>query len=59
MEQRRSSVVGKARDATRVAFALAAFVPLAACGLKGALVQATPAASASAAAIAASAAPPR
>jgi predicted small lipoprotein YifL len=58
----RSSVVGKAKDATRVAFTLAAFIPLvpfAACGLKGPLVQATPAASASAAAIAASAVAPR
>ena len=51
--------MGKASGATRVAFALAAFVPLAACGLKGPLVQATPGAAASAAAIAASAAPPR
>jgi predicted small lipoprotein YifL len=59
MVQRRSSVVVRAKDATRVALALAALVPLAACGLKGALVQATPAAASSAAAIAASAAPPR
>ena len=59
MQQRWSSVVGKARDATHMAFALAALGLLGACGLKGALVQAQPAAAASAAAIAASSAPPR
>ncbi len=59
MQQRRSSVVGKARDATHVAFALAALGLVSACGLKGPLVQAQPAAAASAAAIAASSAPPR
>ena len=59
MQQRRSSVVGKARDATHVAFALAALGFIGACGLKGPLVQAQPAAAASAAAIAASSAPPR
>ena len=59
MQQRRSSVVGKARDATHVAFALAALGMLGACGLRGPLVQVQPAAAASAAAIAASSAPPR
>ncbi len=58
MQQRQSSVVGRTRDAVRMAFALATLL-LAACGLKGPLVQASPAASASAAAIAASAAAPR
>jgi len=57
--QERSSVVGKTRDAARVAFALAAVGLLGACGLKGPLVQASPAEAASAAAIAASSAPPR
>jgi len=42
-----------------MALALAASGVLAACGLKGPLVQASPAEAASAAAIAASAAPPR
>ena len=59
MQQRWSSVVGKARDAAHVALALAAVGLLGACGLKGPLVQASPAAAASAAAIAASSAPPR
>ena len=59
MQQRRSSVVAKARDTVQVAFALAAVGLLGACGLKGPLVQASPGAAASAAAIAASAAPPR
>ena len=59
MDQRRSSVVGKAGDAASVAFALAASVLLVACGLKGPLVQASPAAAASAAALAASAIPAR
>ena len=59
MQQRRSSVVGKAGDAAPMAMALVALGLLSACGLKGPLVQAQPAAAASAAAIAASAAPPR
>jgi len=59
MQQRWSSVVGKARDATPMALALAAAGLLGACGLKGPLVQSSPAAAASAAAIAASSAPPR
>ncbi|MEO5882896.1 MAG: hypothetical protein ABIQ06_10825 [Caldimonas sp.] len=60
MQQLRSSVVGKARDASHVAFVLAAWGLLGACGLKGPLVQASPpATAASAAAIAASSAPPR
>jgi predicted small lipoprotein YifL len=59
MQQRRSSVVGKIRDTTQVAFALAALGLVSACGLKGPLVQAQPAEAASAAAIAASSAPPR
>jgi predicted small lipoprotein YifL len=42
-----------------VAFALAALGLVSACGLKGPLVQAQPEAAASAAAIAASSAPPR
>jgi len=49
MQQRGSSVVGKAGTAAGMAFAAAAIVLLAGCGLKGPLVAAAPAASAASA----------
>jgi len=50
MQQREASVVGPAGAAARMVIAAATLAMLAACGLKGSLVAATPAASAAASA---------
>jgi predicted small lipoprotein YifL len=50
MQQREASVVAQAGTAARMAIAAATLAMLTACGLKGSLVAATPAASAAASA---------